>query len=79
LLKHTVVVDPYASASQKDAARRWLARSWESVHPWGTGGVYVNFPEPGLAGAEQAYYGTNYERLLAVKQRYDPDGFFRFR
>jgi FAD/FMN-containing dehydrogenase len=79
LLKHTVVVEPDASMREKDAARRWLARSWESVHPWGTGGVYVNFPEPDLAGAEQAYHGTNYEHLLAVKQRYDPDGFFRFR
>jgi FAD/FMN-containing dehydrogenase len=78
LLKHTVVVEPDASMREKEAARRWLARSSESVHPWGTGGVYVNFAEPDLASAEQAYHGTNYERLLAVKRRYDPDGFFRF-
>jgi hypothetical protein len=49
------------------------------VHPWASGGVYVNFPDPDLVGAERAYYGANYERLLSVKQRYDPDNFFRFR
>jgi FAD/FMN-containing dehydrogenase len=79
LLKHTVVFDRDASSRQKDAARRWLRRSWESVHPWGSGGVYVNFPEPDLLAPEKAYYGANYERLLSVKRRYDPDNFFRFR
>jgi FAD/FMN-containing dehydrogenase len=79
LLKHTVVVEPEASRHERDAARLWLARSWESVHPWASGGVYVNFPDPDLVGAERAYYGANYERLLSVKQRYDPDNFFRFR
>jgi FAD/FMN-containing dehydrogenase len=79
LLKHTVVFDPDASSHHKEVARRWLARSWESVHPWGSGGVYVNFPEPDLRSPENAYYGTNYGRLLAVKRRYDPDDFFGFR
>jgi FAD/FMN-containing dehydrogenase len=79
LLKHTVVFDGDVSSDTRDTARRWLARSWETVHPWGTGGVYANFREPDLPSPERAYYGTNYDRLLAVKQRYDPDDFFRFR
>jgi hypothetical protein len=79
LLKHTVVVEPEASRHERDAAHLWLSRSWESVHPWASGGVYVNFPDPDLVGAERAYYGANCERLLSVKQRYDPDNFFRFR
>jgi len=78
LLKHAVVVEPDASAVQRDAAGRWLARSWESVRPWGTGGVYPNFPDPELEDWAHAYYGDNYARLRDVKRIYDPDNFFRF-
>jgi hypothetical protein len=78
LLKQTVSVDPGADAAGRDAARRWLDQSWATVHPFGTGGVYPNFPDPGLADEVGAYYGVNLARLLRVKARYDPDGFFPF-
>jgi FAD/FMN-containing dehydrogenase len=78
LLKHAVVVDAGAPAPQREAARRWLTRSWASVHRWGSGGVYPNFPDPDLTDWARAYHGKNYARLLRVKAQYDPDGFFRF-
>jgi FAD/FMN-containing dehydrogenase len=78
LLKHAVVVAPDASSSERDTARRWLNRSWASVRPWGTGGVYPNFPDPDLPESAPAYYGAGYDRLLHVKARYDPGNFFRF-
>jgi FAD/FMN-containing dehydrogenase len=74
LLKHEVVVDPAAPAGQRQSARRWLARSWELAHPWGTGGVYPNFPDPDLDDWSPAYHGANLARLLRVKASYDPDG-----
>jgi FAD/FMN-containing dehydrogenase len=75
LLKHAVVVDPDADTK---GPRRWLTRSWETVHPYGSRGVYPNFPDPELDDPARAYYGTNLERLIRVKRRYDPDDFFRF-
>jgi FAD/FMN-containing dehydrogenase len=78
LLKHAVTVGPNASATERETARRWLARSWATVHPWSSGGVYPNFPDPDLEGWARAYHGTNLERLARVKARYDPDGFFGF-
>jgi hypothetical protein len=77
LLKHAVTVDPDVPAAEREAARRWLARSWGSVHPWGSGRVYPNFPDPDLEDWAHAYYGTNYDRLVGVKARYDPGNFFR--
>lgn len=74
LLKHSVTVD----TDEHDAARRWLAGSHASVHRWGTGGVYPNFPDPDLTDWAAAYHGPNYSRLQRVKDRYDPTGFFRF-
>ena len=75
LLKHSVTVSP---GGDRAAARDWLARSWTAVHPWGTGGVYPNFPDPDLADPGHAYYLGNYDRLRRVKARYDPAGFFDF-
>jgi FAD/FMN-containing dehydrogenase len=77
-LKHAVVVDSRASTSEKDAAHRWVGRSWGSVHPWGSGRVFQNFADPDLVDWPNAYYGTNLERLASIKMRYDPDDFFRF-
>lgn len=77
LIKHTIVIDPAASGGQKKSARRWLERSFGSVHAHGSGGVYPNFRDPDLAGREHAYYGTNHDRLRAAKRQYDPHNFFR--
>jgi hypothetical protein len=72
------VVESDASDVEREAMQGWLRRSWASVHPWGSGGVYPNFPDPDLEDWACAYYGTNLERLVHLKRRYDPDGFFRF-
>jgi FAD/FMN-containing dehydrogenase len=58
---------------------QWVVQSWACLHPWGSGRVYPNFPEPDLADWDEAYYASNRERLLRVKRTYDPDGVFRFR
>jgi hypothetical protein len=78
LLKHDVTVPAGAGAAERDAARAWVARSWSLVHPHGSGGVYVNFPDPDLDGWERAYHRENFERLVAVKAAYDPGDVLRF-
>jgi FAD/FMN-containing dehydrogenase len=77
LLKHDVAVEATASAEQRRSARSWLARSWALVHPWGSGRVYPNFPDPELDDWPRAYHGANLERLAGVKATYDPDNVFR--
>jgi len=78
LLKQEVVVDPDASDAERQPARDWLSRSWALVHPWGSGGVYPNFPDPELDGWARAYHGANLDRLMRVKATYDPENVFRF-
>jgi hypothetical protein len=79
LVQHLFETDPDASGAEADAARGWLQRSWALLEPSGSGGVYPNFPDPGLADFGRAYYRENYERLLEVKATYDPDNVFVFR
>ncbi len=82
LLKQSAVVPPTALTAltaltaPADPARRWLDRSWELTHPYGTGGVYPNFPDPDLADPAGAYYGANRARLEKVKAAYDPENVF---
>lgn len=56
----------------------WLQEFWEKFQPYRTRGAYVNYL--GQEGAERVReaYGPNYERLVALKQQYDPTNFFRF-
>jgi Berberine and berberine like len=77
LIEHVVTVDR-AESAQVAAASAWLTRSWATVHPCGSARVYPNFPDPGLEDWADAYYGGNYDRLLAVKRTYDPDNWFCF-
>jgi FAD/FMN-containing dehydrogenase len=79
LVQHLVIIGADAAAAERGAARTWLARSWALVHPWGSGGVYPNFPDPDLQDWARAYHGTNYGRLRRIKATYDPGGLFRFR
>lgn len=73
LLKHGVEVPPSADPA---SARDWLDRSWRLAHPWGSGGVYANFPDPDLTDSARAYHGSNLERLRQVKAAYDPEHVF---
>jgi FAD/FMN-containing dehydrogenase len=77
-VKHGVVVPAHATTIQQTVARDWVAASWGSLHPWGTGGVFPNFADADLEDWGHAYYGSNYERLVELKGRYDPDNLFRF-
>ncbi len=56
----------------------WMNRSWEIVHPYASGRVYPNFPDPALTDWASAYHGDNYERLKRIKHVYDPGRTFAF-
>src|SRR5262249_8647576 len=78
LLKHTALVDSNSSQAARDAAQGWLTRPWLTARPWGSGRVFPNCPDPDLEDWRNAYYATNYQRLLHAKATYDPANSFRF-
>lgn len=65
-------------AQQAEAHTAWARAFQAAVRPFALQGVYPNFL--GDEGEERvrASYGVNYERLVALKDRYDPTNVFRF-
>jgi hypothetical protein len=55
---------------------QWVREVAGATEPFSTGGVYVNFL--GEEGEEQvkAAYGSHFQRLVALKRKYDPTNFF---
>jgi FAD/FMN-containing dehydrogenase len=61
-----------------DAFRRWIRQAWERLRPFSTGRTYINFQTADEDEQRvRATYGANFDRLVRVKQRYDPDNLFR--
>ena len=69
-------IDP--DPRRSEALRRWGRAYWEAVHPFNPGGGYVNFMMADEGEARvKASYGDNFERLVALKQKFDPANLFR--
>jgi FAD/FMN-containing dehydrogenase len=60
-----------------DANIVWARDLWEQTQPFATEGVYVNYLGTEGDDRVRAAYGPNYSRLVAAKQRYDPNNVFR--
>lgn len=55
---------------------QWTREFWQAMQPFSTGGTYVNYLDIDRS-ASAAYDASKYERLAALKKRYDPTNFFR--
>ncbi len=66
----------WESADDDDRCVAWAREFFGATEPYATGGVYVNFVPDDEERVPQAY-GSNYERLRELKQRYDPQNLFR--
>ena len=56
----------------------WTREFWDAMQPFTSDGVYVNYlGEEGEDRVKAAYAAPTYERLVALKNRYDPTNLFR--
>ena len=63
--------------SETEQGLRWVNEFWEGIKPYLGNRVYVNYMGIGEADRVRSAYGDNYERLAAVKSKYDPANFFQ--
>jgi hypothetical protein len=69
-----VGVDPDPANSGKIID--WARSYYDALHPFSAGGAYVNFMMDEGDDRIRATYRGNYDRLAAVKAKYDPGNFF---
>jgi FAD/FMN-containing dehydrogenase len=66
-----------ATAEGFDEEREWVRNFWSALEPYHTG-AYVNFlMDEGEDRVREAYGPQKYDRLKALKRRYDPENLFR--
>jgi FAD/FMN-containing dehydrogenase len=56
----------------------WSRAFYGACVPYAAGSVYINFLTQDEGARIREAYGANYDRLVEVKRRYDPDNLFRF-
>jgi FAD/FMN-containing dehydrogenase len=72
------VISQWNDPAEAPGHIQWTRNFWNAVEPFATGEVYVNHldAEEGTTRIRAAY-GRNYDRLVALKNRYDPTNLFR--
>jgi FAD/FMN-containing dehydrogenase len=66
------------SAEGFDEEREWARGLWSALEPHQTSSVYVNFlMQEGEERVRDAYGVEKYDRLKALKSKYDPENLFR--
>ena len=56
---------------------KWVRDYSDAVSPHSEPGGYINFMDGDDGQRVRDNYGSNYERLVQIKRRYDPDNLFR--
>ncbi len=55
----------------------WAREFFDASAPYASGTVYVNFMTEDEEDRVKAAYGPNYDRLVELKNKYDPTNLFR--
>ena len=64
--------------AESEKCIRWVRELWEAMQPFTTEDVYVNYlGEEGEDRVKAAYGPEKYQRLVALKNKYDPTNLFR--
>lgn len=71
-----VIVGVSEDPSRAGEITRWAKEYWKDLHPHSAGGGYVNFMMEEGQERIKATYRENYQRLVEVKNRYDPHNLF---
>jgi FAD/FMN-containing dehydrogenase len=77
-LFNLAVISRWADPSTGETHTDWARRASAAMRPFASGGAYVNYlGSEGNDRVRAAYGPAKYERLVALKRKYDPTNLFR--
>jgi len=76
-----LVIGAWQDERQDELNRAWARGTWQAMQPFASEGVYVNYlgteSDEGGNRIPAAYGPGKYEKLVALKKKYDPANLFR--
>ena len=73
-----LIVGMWTEAADDARNIPWVRTFWQALQPCSTGNIYVNYEsDVGVDRVSAAYGAAKYNRLVALKNTYDPTNFFR--
>jgi FAD/FMN-containing dehydrogenase len=72
-----LVLSSWSDASEAPSNLAWTRACWDEMRPFMAAGAYVNYLEDEADPHSRAAYGDNYDRLVQLKNKYDPTNLFR--
>ena len=71
-----LLLSQWADPADSEPNIAWTRETFEALRPHMANRRYVNYLSADDAGYTRDAYGSNYERLVDLKRRYDPDNIF---
>lgn len=72
-----LVLSSWAEPAEAERNIRWTRECWDAMRPFMVAGAYVNYLEEEADLRAPAAYGANHDRLVALKNKFDPGNLFR--
>ncbi len=72
-----IIASQWSDDAQTTQGMAWARETFDALRPYMADQVYVNYMDADDEARVRAAYGPNYERLVEIKRRYDPDNIFR--
>ncbi|MBD0329595.1 MAG: FAD-binding oxidoreductase [Thermoleophilia bacterium] len=66
----------WSDADESDVHIAWARDTAEALRPWTRPGIYLNYTSDDSEERVRETYGEGYERLVALKDKYDPRNVF---
>jgi FAD/FMN-containing dehydrogenase len=72
-----LLISQWTDPADTDAGTAWARATFDSLSPYMADRSYTNYLSADDYDRVRQAYGPNYERLVELKRRYDPDNLFR--